>query len=199
MRNEVREDLANYLLNHCFLIGNLDTTRDRYYLLINNEEELQRVFRPLGYSIVINKTLRVAQLVNLHESGRVDLRKYESILLLILRLLYVEKRESLSVSEQMVVATVDEIETEYNKLNLPRKLDRRTLEDALRIFRKYNLAVTLDHLESGSSRIQIFPSVMLAMPEQAIANAYEQTKERLLQYQRNVSQSSEDEEADELD
>ena len=129
MRSETREELANYLLNHCFIIGNLESTREKYYLLTNNEEEMQEIFRPLGYSIVINRNLRVAQLVNLHELGRVELRKYESILLLIFRLLYVEKRETLSVSEQLVLVTVEEIEDEYNKLNLPKKLDRRMLED----------------------------------------------------------------------
>lgn len=119
----------------------------------------------LGYSIVINRNLRVAQLVNLHELGRVELRKYESILLLIFRLLYVEKRETLSVSEQLVLVTVEEIEDEYNKLNLPKKLDRRMLEDALRTFKRYNLAIMIDRLENTSARIQILPSVMLAAEE----------------------------------
>ena len=185
MRSETREELANYLLNHCFVIGNLDSTREKYYLITNNEEELQTIFRPLGYSIVINRTLRVAQLVNLHEWGRVEFQKYETILLLILRLLYVEKRETLSVSEQLVLVTVEEIETEYNKLNLARKLDRRTLESALRTFKKYNLALAIDRLETSSARIQILSSIMLALPEQAITKAYAQTKERLLQYERS--------------
>lgn len=187
MRSETREELANYLLNHCFVIGNLDSTREKYYLITNNEEELQTIFRPLGYSIVINRTLRVAQLVNLHEWGRVEFQKYETILLLILRLLYVEKRETLSVSEQLVLVTVEEIEAEYNKLNLARKLDRRTLEAALRTFKKYNLALAIDRLETSSARIQILPSIMLALPEQAITKAYTQTKERLLKYERGGS------------
>ena len=189
MRSEIREELANYLLNHCFVIGNLDSTREKYYLITNNEEELQTIFRPLGYSIVINRTLRVAQLVNLHEWGRVEFQKYETILLLILRLLYVEKRETLSVSEQLVMVTVEEVETEYNKLNLPRKLDRRTLEAALRTFKKYNLALAIDRLENSSARIQILSSVMLALPEQAITKAYTQTREYLLQYGRAGSNS----------
>ena len=191
MRSESREELANYLLNHCFIIGTLESTRKKYYQLTNNEEEMQAVFRPLGYSIVINRSLRVAHLVNLHELGRVDLKKYESIFLLILRLLYVEKRETLTVSEQLVIVTVEEVKTEYDKLNLPRKLDQRMLEDALRVFKKYNLAVMLDRLESPSSRIQILPSVMLAMPEQAITRAYEQTRERLLQYEKTAKNDTE--------
>ena len=197
MRSETREELANYLLNHCFIIGNLESTREKYYLLTNNEEEMQEIFRPLGYSIVINRNLRVAQLVNLHELGRVELRKYESILLLIFRLLYVEKRETLSVSEQLVLVTVEEIEDEYNKLNLPKKLDRRMLEDALRTFKRYNLAIMIDRLENTSARIQILPSVMLAMPEQAITKAYEKTRELLLQYEKtNQSFAEEDQSND---
>lgn len=184
MRNEAREDLANYLLNHCFLIGTLESTKEKYYLLLNNEEEMQTIFRPLGYTILFNKTLRVAQLINQHELGRVELRKYESILLLILRLLYVEKRESLRANECMVVATVEEIEQEYDKLNLPKKLDRHMLEDALRVFRRYNLALPIDRMESDTSQVQILPSVMLAMPEKEISLAYEKTREQLLQYQK---------------
>jgi len=196
MRDKIREELANYMLNHCFVIGNLESTREKYYLITNNEGELQEIFRPLGYSVVINRTLRVAQLVNQHATGRIELRKYESILLLILRLLYVEKRESLSVSEQLVVVTVEEVEVEYNKLNLPRKLDRRLLEDALRIYKKYNLAIMLERLESASSRIQILPSVMMAMPEQAISKAYEQTRDALLQYQKATASLTEEDESD---
>ena len=196
MRSEAREELANYLLNHCFIIGNLESTREKYYLLTNNEEEMQEIFRPLGYSIVINRNLRVAQLINLHETGRIELRKYESILLLIFRLLYVEKRETLSVSEQLVLTTVEEVENEYNKLNLPKKLDRRMLEDALRTFKKYNLAIVIDRLENTSSRIQILPSVMMSMPEQAITKAYERTKELLLQYEKTNQSLAEEERPD---
>lgn len=76
-----------------------------------------------------------------------------------------------------MLVTVEEIEDEYNKLNLPKKLDRRMLEDALRTFKRYNLAIMIDRLENTSARIQILPSVMLAMPEQAITKAYEKTKE----------------------
>ena len=196
MRSELREELANYLLNHCFVIGNLDSTREKYYLITNNEEELRTVFRPLGYSIVINRRLRVAQLVNLHGWGRIEFQKYETILLLLLRLLYVEKRETLAVSEQLVLVTVEEVEAEYNKLNLAKKLDRRTLEAALRTFKKYNLALAIDRLETSSARIQILSSVMLALPEQAITKAYAQTRERLLQYERSGSNSAVEELSD---
>ncbi len=185
MKREVRTELANYLLNHCFLVGTLDVTKEKYYTLLANLEEMQQLFEPLGYTIQVNRTLRVAQLVNQFGAGRVEFLKYESILLLLFRLLYVEKRETLSVQEQIVTITVEELETEYNKLNLPRKLDRRMLEDSLRKFRRYHLAMALERLDSATGRIQIFPSIILLMPEEKIEKACQETRERLSQYERS--------------
>ena len=91
---------------------------------------------------------------------------------------------------------MEEVETEYNKLNLPRKLDRRSLEAALRTFKKYNLALAIDRLENSSARIQILSSIMLALPEQAITKAYTQTREYLLQYERAGSNSAGEELSD---
>ena len=115
MAIDIKEEIANYLLNNCFLIGNIDRTRDKYYYVINHEEEFRKLFQPIGYTVVIHRNLRVVQLINNHGTGRLNLKKYESIMLLIFRLLYVEKRESLSTSEDRVLVTVEEVKNEYEK------------------------------------------------------------------------------------
>jgi hypothetical protein len=132
------------------------------------------------------------QLVNNHGTGRLSLKKYESIMLLIFRLLYVEKRESLSTNIDEVVATVEEVKNEYEKLNLPKKFDRALLEDSMRNIKRYNLVQPLDKLLDMNARIQIYPSVMLAMPDTNISKAYEQTSTYLQQY----VNSDEEEETD---
>ena len=115
MAIDIKEEIANYLLNNCFLIGNVDSTREKYYYVINHEESFRQLFQPIGYTLVIHRNLRVVQLINNHGTGRLALKKYESIMLLIFRLLYVEKRESLSTSEDKVVVTVEEIKNEYQE------------------------------------------------------------------------------------
>lgn len=182
MAIDIKEEIANYLLNNCFLIGNLDSTREKYYYVINHEESFRQLFQPIGYTLVIHRNLRVVQLINNHGTGRLALRKYESIMLLIFRLLYVEKRESLSTSEDKVVVTVEEIKNEYEKLNLPRKFDKVLLEDSLRNIKRYNLVQPLDKLLDMDAKIQIYASVMLAMPDTTISTAYEQTSKLLAQY-----------------
>ncbi len=182
MALDMREEIANYLLNNCFLIGNIDSTREKYYYVINHEESFRKIFQPIGYTLVIHRNLRVVQLINNHGTGRLLLKKYESIMLLIFRLMYVEKRESLSTSEDKVIVTVEEIQKQYEKLNLPRKFDRSLLEDSLRNIKRYNLVQPLERLIGMDAKVQIYPSVMLAMPDATISNAYEQTSKLLQQY-----------------
>lgn len=183
MAVDIKEEIANYLLNNCFLMGTVDTTREKYYYVINHEESFRQIFLPIGYTLVVHRNLRVIQLINNHGSGRVILKKYESIILLILRLLYVEKRESLSTSEDRVFATVEEIKNEYEKLNLPRKFDRVLLEESLRNIKRYNLLKVEDRLSDMDAKIRIYPSVMLAMPDVNINKAYEETAKLLVQYE----------------
>lgn len=191
MATDIKEEIANYLLNNCFLMGTVDTTREKYYYVINHEESFRQIFLPIGYTLVIHRNLRVIQLINNHGSGRIALRKYESIILLIFRLLYVEKRESLSTNEDRIYATVEEIKNEYEKLNLPRKFDRAFLEDSIRNIKRYNLVQVADKLVDMDARIQIYPSVMLAMPDSNISKAYDETVKLLSQYENSEEEDEE--------
>lgn len=141
-----------------------------------------QIFQPIGYTLVIHRNLRVVQLINNYGAGRIILKKYESIMLLIFRLMYLEKRESLSISEDKVIVSVEEIKKEYEKLNLPRRFDKVLLEDSLRNIKRYNLVQPLNKLLDIEARVQIYPSVMLAMPDTTISKAYEQTSKLLAQY-----------------
>ena len=191
MATDIKEEIANYLLNNCFLMGTVDTTREKYYYVINHEESFRQIFLPIGYTLVIHRNLRVVQLINNHRSGRIALRKYESIILLIFRLLYVEKRESLSTNEDRIYTTVEEIKNEYEKLNLPRKFDRAFLEDSIRNIKRYNLVQVADKLVDMDARIQIYPSVMLAMPDSNISKAYDETVKLLSQYENSEEEDEE--------
>ncbi|MDU6629714.1 MAG: DUF4194 domain-containing protein [Lachnoanaerobaculum sp.] len=191
MATDIKEEIANYLLNNCFLMGTVDNTREKYYYVINHEESFRQIFLPIGYTLVIHRNLRVVQLINNHGSGRITLRKYESIILLIFRLLYVEKRESLSTNEDRIYATVEEIKNEYEKLNLPRKFDRAFLEDSIRNIKRYNLVQVADKLVDMDAKIQIYPSVMLAMPDTDISKVYDETVKLLSQYENSEEEDEE--------
>lgn len=170
--NKMLEDAANYLLNHCFLLGGVEDQRARYRYVQDHLDQVRAVFAPLGYTVTLYPApMRVAALVNEHEGNQARLLKYESILLLVLRLLYVQKRESLASSADQVLVTVEEIQAELQKMNLPRRLDQPTLERLLRTLRRYNLACPVGRPNELDSRVEIYPTVLLALPDAELADA----------------------------
>ena len=58
------KDVANYLLNHCYIMGEVEETRDRYYYAINHLEELKKLFIQLGYTLAFHPApLKIIMLV----------------------------------------------------------------------------------------------------------------------------------------
>lgn len=89
--NKLLEETANYLLSHCFLLGGVEDQRSKYLYVQDHLNEVRAVFAPLGYAVLLYPVpLQAAALVNEHEGSQARLLKYESILLLVLRLLYLQ-------------------------------------------------------------------------------------------------------------
>ena len=81
------EETANYLLNHCFVLGSVEDQRAKYLYVQDHLPEVRAVFKPLGYAVLLYPApLQAAALVNEHEGSQARLLKYESILLLVLLL-----------------------------------------------------------------------------------------------------------------
>ena len=113
---DLLEETANYLLNHCFVLGCVEEQRAKYLYIQDHLNEVRAVFKPLGYAVLLYPApMQAAALVNEHEGSQARLLKYESILLLVLRLLYLQKRESLAASADEVLVTVEEVQAELQK------------------------------------------------------------------------------------
>ncbi len=191
-----RENAANYLLNHCFVPCGLDSTREKYYLIANNMPEFIKIFNPLGYTVVVHPSpLMIVQLVNNHEGNQLKLKKYESIITIILRILYIEKRESLTGQDDNVIVKIADIEAHYNKMNLPKRLDKKMLEDIFKTLKKYNIAFPINKLSDSESEIIIMSTVMLALPDKNINTAYNDTVSFLQKYEKDDENNDCDEEA----
>jgi hypothetical protein len=136
---------ANKLLNSCFIIKKKEDTRSDYIFILQNNEMFTEYFNLLGYSLVINETQGVIALNSSTGTGRLRLKKIESIILLILRLLYIEKRKDLSLTEDVMVLS-EEIHQKYSMLKIQAKpnLDKTTLREAARLFKKYNIILPID-------------------------------------------------------
>lgn len=175
---------ANKLLNNCFIIKKKEDTRNDYIFIIQNKSLFTEYFELLGYKIEINENQGVIALININGTGRLRLKKIESLILLILRLLYIEKRKELSLNEDVVVLT-DEINQKYSMLKIEMKpyLEKTTLRDAIRLFKRYNIAANIDKdVIFSDARIRIYPSVLFAVTNDNLNSMYDAVNAKINHY-----------------
>ena len=99
--NRIFSEVANKLLTECFLIKKRET--DDYLFVIQNREKFSDFFGTIGYEVNIYEHNGVVQLVNIDGNGRIRLKKDDSVMILLLRLLYIEKKKSLSENTEVRV------------------------------------------------------------------------------------------------
>lgn len=102
----------------------------------------------------MNEEYGVVQLTNALNTNRQNLKLYESVILLILRILFDEKKRELSVSDEVIV-NLGDIQDKFLSLKIRDKMiDKTTMGNALRLFRRYQLIELLDSdLKNEESRV----------------------------------------------
>ena len=176
---------ANKLLNQCFLLRKREDTKKEYVFVRQNRELFFPFFDLLGYDLKINEDQGVIGIVNQFGTGRLPLGKYESVFLLILRILYVEKRRELGTFSEEVTALMEEIREKYAMLKIKAKpmLDKGTERHMISLFRKYNLIQNLDSdVSQPDARIVIYPSIIMAVDVEDINAYYAMTEQKLREY-----------------
>lgn len=156
--------ISNRLLSACFLCRANETSKSDYYFVLKYKNEFKTYLDMLGYRLEVNEELGVIQLVNAYNYNRMNLKLYESIILLILRILYDEKKRELSISDEVIV-NLGDIQDKYLSLQIRDKMiDKTTMRNALSVFRRFQLIEILDRdLANEESRILIYDSILMAV------------------------------------
>ena len=192
--------VANKLLNECFLIKVKGRSNLDYSFFMENREMFEEYFDFIGYDINVDKANGVVGISNRNGTGRARFKKIESILLLILRSIYIEKRKELSLTSDVIVEA-NHIYEKYTLIGFKkRSLDKSTIPNALSLFRKYNLVEILDDKSvKDDTRIIIYPSVLMAMTYDSLDSAYQAAQDKLIEYktQGNTKEEINVEETDE--
>lgn len=142
--SESEEDRIRSLIQRLLAINflNRETDRDLYSVLRRNSEQIQRYFSFLGWDLILDERHECVYLHVPQSALRRTLDKEESIWLLVLRLLYQEKRQGISLSELPLV-TLHEIRTKFEtfRISLP---GRTKLDKLIRLCMKYQLIDPID-------------------------------------------------------
>jgi hypothetical protein len=187
--------ICNRLLSYCFICKANQSSRSDYYFVLKYRDKFQEFLDLLGYRLEINEEYGVIQLTNPQNYNRRNLKLYESIILLILRILYDEKKRELSAANEVIV-NLGDIQDKYMSLKIREKLiDKTTMRNALHLFRRFQLLETLDRdLSNEESRILIYDSILMAVRVEDIRQAYE----KLEQYRKGKA-VNEETDTDEVD
>ena len=189
----------NKLLNECFIIKQSSETASDYRFIMVNQEVFEGALDLLGYELIIRDEQGVITINNPSGTGRVHFSKLESILALILRLLYIEKMKELS-QIQNVIVLLEEVYEKYSMLKIG-KLGRVNLVNALRSFKRVNLIQNLDRMDAGTPdiRIQIYPSILFAITASSLEEIYKVAQEILSEYAKGGDTDGTVDESDEED
>lgn len=166
--------ICNKLINVCFLCKKNEATKSDYYFVLKYQEKFQTLLETLGYRLEINEEYGVVQLVNGFNVNRRNLKLSESIVLLILRILFDEKKRELSMSDEVII-NIGDIQDKYLSLKIRDKMiDKTALGNSLRLFKRYQLVEFIDKdLGNEESRMLIFDSILMAVRVEDIKKVYD--------------------------
>ena len=193
------KSVANKLLNECFILKRNKDTASDYNFILNYRDKYVSLFEVLGYELIIQEETGVIGINNPTGTGRIHLKKIESVVLLILRLLYIEERKKVSQTGDVIVL-MDQVIDKYNMLKMQNKLDKTTLRNTMGYFKRYHLVQNIDSdMANPDTRVIIYPSILLAVSNASLDELYQTAKDKLEKYSKggdDRADSSEDEDAD---
>lgn len=187
---------SNKLLSSCFILKKKEDTKEDYYFILNNKELFSEYFSISGFELMINEGFGVISLTNNFGTNRVKLKKIESIIILILRLLYVEGRKSLNQTEDIII-TMDDIHTKINMLKvLEKTVDKTTLKASFSILKRFNFLEIIDKdVTDNECRIKLYPSILFGVNNENILNLSEEIQGKISTYKKG-DEREDDEEAE---
>lgn len=165
--------ICNRLLSQCFICKKNETTRGDYYFILKHKEKFTEFLSVLGYRLEINEEYGVIQLVNSQNYNRYHMKLFESIILLIIRILYDEKKRELSVSDDVLI-NMGDIHEKFMSLKIRDKMiDKTTLRNAISTMRRFQLVEPLDRdLSNEDARLIVYDSILMAVRVEDIQEAY---------------------------
>lgn len=165
------KDTANKLLASTFLSRDKRDNKESYYFLMSYKEIFDEFFKILGYEISLDMPSGSVMLTGASAANTLKLKRDESIVLLILRVLFHEKMKDTSLNEN-IICSISDIHDKYDYLQIKRKLNKTDLISSLRLFRRYNLIEVTGDLASSSSKIVILPTILMAIQSENVNEVF---------------------------
>lgn len=164
-------DIANKLLANTFLARDKKDNKENYYFVVSFKEVFDEFFQILGYQVKLDQSIGAIMLTSDVNGGYIKLKRDETIILLILRLLYHEHLKETTLNENIVIS-IQDIHEKYNYLDIKKRINKTDLVSALRLFRRFNLIETMGDITMSNTKVIIMPTILFAINTEEISEVY---------------------------
>jgi hypothetical protein len=163
--------IVNRLLGQTFLYQDADSDKDDYYFVHRYRSIFESLLELAGFNLLHDDYHRIFQVISEYGYSRARFKLDESLMIVVLRKLYEEKIEHLSLANDPVV-TIGEVREEYRTITgRERDLGVVQYETLLRRLRSIGLVETIDgrniDVRDGEARLRLRGSVKLILPIQS--------------------------------
>jgi hypothetical protein len=163
--------VVNRLLGQTFLYQDVETDKDDYYFVHRYRSIYEELLGLAGFQLLHDDYHRIFQVVSDYSYCRVHYRLDETLMIVVLRKLYEEHVEHLSLANDPVV-TIGEVREEFRTITgRERALGIIQYETILRRLRSMGLVDTLEgrsiDVRDSDARLRLRGSVRMILPVQS--------------------------------
>lgn len=161
-QKQMFSDTCVKLLANAFLARDKKDNKEMYYFILSFKNYFDEYFNIINYELVLDRDRGAIQLVTKENQNVIKLKKDESLILLILRILFHQHLVETSINDNVII-TIDEIHQKYDSLELKKKINKTDLVSILRLYRRFNLIEPLGDITQSGTRIIIYPTILMAI------------------------------------
>lgn len=162
--------VTNRLLGQTFLHQDVEADKDDYYFVHRHLEAFESILKLSGFSLLHDEYHRIFQVVSEYSYSRTRYKLDQTLMIVVLRKLYEEQIEHLSLANDPVI-TIGELREEYRTITgKERILGVTQYKTILNRLKAMGLIELLDgrtiNVRDGDARLRLRGSVRMILPVQ---------------------------------
>jgi hypothetical protein len=193
--------IVNRLQGTTFLLRDVYDNQEQYgkvhrdYRFVDRHFDVFTGYLELGgWTLWRDTTYGVIHLGSAYEYNKVQFNKFTTLILLTLRLLFEERREEISLRNEVVIATYEVVEKLMNLNLIDKRPAFKDLSESLRILGNYHIITRLEKgkWEAPDTKLMILPSILFILPNEGISKLKDLLEEPDPKGEQNEEEEAED-------
>lgn len=169
--------LANKLLSCNYICATRTKDSSDYYAIISNLEVFSCYFGLMDYVLEHHAVDKVVNLYNEQNYNHLAFKKNETIVLLILRKVYYQKMQEISLLDQITM-TLEELHNEMITTGIfERRMNKTELKDILRLFKRFNMIDFTGQSDDDHTVLILYPTICYVLPIEKIEEVEKRLEE----------------------